>query len=92
MVDFRRVMSPEERSKFDHYQEFAARQKQTYRELTTVNLLLSMEYCLANMHGPYVHGPGAPVYDSAFFHGILPEIVRRLRQLQNNEIVDSEIL
>lgn len=92
MVDFRRLMTPEQRARFDDYQEFAARQKETYRRLTTANLLSSMQYCLANMDGPYRYGPGAPVYDAAFFHAILPEIVSRLWQLQRNEIVDSEVL
>ena len=81
MVDFRRLLTPELRAKWDQYREFEADQKARYRQMSNENLIASAQYCLGQMGGPREWGPGAPVYDSAFFHAILPEMMDRLRNI-----------
>lgn len=91
MVDFRKRMTPEQREKWDKYRKFEAKQKQRYREMTDENLIVSTQYCMSQMEGPYKYGPGLPVYDAAFFHAIVPELLERLRTKSTTKDKDDEL-
>lgn len=88
MVNFRKLMTPKQRKKWDRYREFEAEQKHKFRKMTNSNLIVSTQYFMSQMRGPYEYGPGTPVYDAAFFHAIMPEILERLRK-QNGEVNDQ---
>lgn len=81
MVDFRRLLTAEQRAKWDEHDHFVEKQKKRYAEMTNENLVASAKYCMAQMSEPYEYPPGMPVYNSAFYHAIVPEILKRLEEL-----------
>lgn len=81
MVDFRKLLTSEQREEWDKWHDYLGGQQRKYKEMTNDNLIASAKYCLAQMQGPRDQAPGSPVYDAAFYHAILPELFERLRKI-----------
>lgn len=75
---FRDALTPEQRKRLEESMEFMQAREFEYRNMNNDNLIASAKYCMSQMQAPYKHPPGPPVYDSVFYHIIVPELLRRL--------------
>ncbi len=58
--------------------ETEASQKAVFANMTDANLAASAEFWMQHCDQPKRIAPGEPVYDSTFWHAIVPEMIRRL--------------
>lgn len=77
MVDFYRKLSPEARARVDANREFKAEQRRRFAAMSNASLAASAEYYMQQM-SPIDWAPGEPIYDAAFWHAIIPEMLKRL--------------
>ena len=84
-IDFRKMMTPEQREKWDEYRAYEADNKTRFAAMDDDTLANTAEYYMSQMSGPQRYGPGCPVYDAAFFHGIVPELLKRARKRHCDE-------
>jgi hypothetical protein len=82
MVDFRKCLSPEKQKQMAQVDEFYEGRLIAFRNMKTTNLLSTAKYYMTQMKDPYKYKPGEPVYDSVFWHLIIPEMMRRLEKEQ----------
>lgn len=80
MVDFRKMMTPEQRERFDRDQEYIAREHARHRRMSNADLVKYAQNCINNAEGPRKYPAPVPVYDNAVWHFVLPELIRRLEQ------------
>lgn len=52
--------------------------KAVFANLSDDDLVASARFWMAHCEAPRRHKPGEPVYDSTFWHIIVPELLRRL--------------
>jgi hypothetical protein len=79
-LDFRKLMTPEQRVKFDAQQEWFHRDVAEAQAMDDDTLANKLEYYLSQSETVHKWVPGTPVYDSALHHVLLPEAARRLRE------------
>lgn len=53
-------------------------QRVVFANLTDADLAASARFWLSHCEAPRRHAPDQPVYDSTFWHVIVPEMLRRL--------------
>lgn len=56
------------------------RQKAVFANLSDADLAASAEFWMQHCQMPKQVEPGTPVYDSTFWHIIVPEMIRRFRR------------
>ena len=76
-LDFRKLMTPEQRAKYDAQREWFERD--VAQAMDDDSLANKLEYYLSQCEQVRKWVPGTPVYDSALHHVLLPEAARRLR-------------
>ena len=84
MVDFMKFLSPERQKEIAEINQFYEKRLIEFRNMTNQNLISSTKYFCSQMQSPSKYTPGVPVYDSTFWHIILPELLRRLEKDENN--------
>ncbi len=57
--------------------------RRMFRSLNNEDLVTSAKVWLAHCHAPRLVAPGEPIYDSTFWHVIIPELLERVRQLED---------
>lgn len=80
MVDFIKLLSPEQQTKLAELDEYYEKRLIEYRNMTNENLIVTVKYYMTQMEQPKKHKDYKPTYDSAFWLILLPEIIRRLRK------------
>jgi hypothetical protein len=70
-------LTAEGQARADECREFVANQRSRFANLTDDSLVATARYYMAQMR-PIDWPPGAPVYDAAFWHAIVPELLRRI--------------
>jgi hypothetical protein len=56
-----------------------------FANLSDKDLATSAKFWLAHCRAPKLIEPGVPVYDSTFWHAIVPEMIRRLEHSAHGE-------
>lgn len=80
MVDFTKLMSPEERERYFERTARWQEQVQEFDRLDNQELAERLEIYIANSENYAAKVPrGEPVYDSVLWHVLLPLMARRLR-------------
>jgi len=79
MVDFRKLLSPEQQIKLAELDEYYEKRLIEYRNMTNGSLIATVKYFMTQMEQPKRHKDYKPAYDSVFWLLLLPEIIRRLR-------------
>jgi hypothetical protein len=72
-------LTPEAQERYDEWRGWDAEQKARFANLTDENLITTAKMYMAQM-SPLPWAPGEPVYDAAFYHAIVPELMRRLNE------------
>ncbi len=80
--DFRRLMTPEQRERYDAHELYAAEQRQRAVKMDNDTLANTIEYFMTQSAIPRTWIATDPVYDAQLFHVLLPEMVKRLRGLK----------
>lgn len=73
-------LSPEAQARVDESREWAEAKKAEFANLDNGNLVASAKFYMANMT-PMRFAPGEPVYDATMWHIILPELMRRVSEV-----------
>lgn len=68
------------REKVCAMREAEAGAKATFANLSDGDLAASAKFWMQHCDAPKQIEPGAPVYDSTFWHAIAPEMIRRLAE------------
>lgn len=71
-------LDPEAQAQYDRARELELTQKQTFASMTDANLAASAKYWMAHCYAPKQFKPEEPIYDSTFWHAIVPELIKRL--------------
>jgi hypothetical protein len=79
-LNFRKLMTPEQRAKYDAQREWFERDVAQARAMDDDTLANKLEYYLSQSEQVPKWVPGTPVYDAALHHVLLPEAARRLRE------------
>lgn len=77
MVDFRSLLTDEQRRKIALRDAMYAEQRRRFASMTNDNLTASARYYMGQMRD-ITWKPGEPVYDAVFWHVIIPEMLKRL--------------
>ena len=64
----------------DKAREAEASQKAIFANMRDGDLAASARFWMAHCKAPKQIEPGRPVYDSTFWHAIVPEMIRRLAE------------
>ena len=73
-------LSPELEAKIRACREAHDNHKAVFNNLSDVELAASAQFWMQHCVAPRQVEPGTPVYDSTFWHIIVPEMIRRLRE------------
>lgn len=73
-------LSPEIQEKFNRMRAVEDGYKTVFANLSDADLANSAKFWMQHCEAPRRHDPGEPVYDSTFWHIILPELLRRLER------------
>lgn len=79
-IDFRRLMTPEQRARLDAQKEFHARDLAEARAMDDETLANKIEYFMTQSTSVRKWAPGDPVYDAVLVYSLIPEAARRLRK------------
>lgn len=83
MADLR--LPPHVQKKLDLMREAGYAATAQFANLSDGDLAASAKFWLAHCRGPKLIEPGLPVYDSTFWHAIVPEMIRRLEASGNGD-------
>lgn len=72
-------LSAEARRRYAETREWEAEQRARFANMNDESLVASAKYYMAQMQ-PIDWPPGSPVYDAAFWHAIVPELLRRVSE------------
>ena len=75
---FKELLSKEARDRIKKADIYYARKAHNIGKLSNENLISTVKYYLTQMEAPLKYDPSAPVYESTFFHIIIPELLKRL--------------
>lgn len=64
----------------DKAREAEASQKAVFANMRDADLAASASFWMSHCEAPKRIEPGQPVYDSTFWHAIVPEMIRRLSE------------
>jgi hypothetical protein len=78
MVDFRELMTPEQRERFDRDQEYIARERLRHSSMSNADLAAHAQRCVDNSEGPRKYPAEVCCYDNAVWHFVVPELIRRV--------------
>lgn len=90
-MDFRDLMDEITRRDFDHCEA----ERKRFAAMPLAELIATVEHYFKNSSGPRNHDgtamlPGSPSYDSALYHLLMPELLRRLKESVTVGFVSDE--
>lgn len=86
-MKFKDLLSEEARARIKRADIYYDRRCEEIKSLSNKNLITTAKYYLTQMEAPSKYSPTTPVYDSVFYHILLPEILERL---QNDKSVHDD--
>ncbi len=78
--NFKKLLSPEQQKLWDENKERVIKEKIRFANLTNENLVVSAQYFLSQMKAPREWLLGDCVYDAEFYHIIIHELLRRIKE------------
>jgi hypothetical protein len=79
VMSFKKLLSKERQNEIAANNKWYAERMEEFEQMTDENLADTTEFFLTQMRTPWKHQPGTPVYDSTFYHILIPEILKRLK-------------
>lgn len=73
-------LDPKAQEAYDRARAMELNQKQTFASMDDDSLVASAKFWMAHCDAPKRIGPEEPVYDSTFWHAIVPEMIKRLER------------
>ena len=73
-------LSPEIEERMARVAQYTSEQRAIFAALTDDQLADSAKFWMQYCDAPKRIEPGRPVYDSTFWHAIVPEMIRRLKK------------
>jgi hypothetical protein len=77
---FKKLLSKEARKRIKDLDIYYARRSEEISSLSNKNLVSTAKYYLTQMECLRKYDVSAPVYDSVFYHIIIPELLERLNE------------
>jgi len=73
-------LTPEAEAEWRKAQALELSARQTFASMSDQNLADSAKFWMAHCNAPKRIGPEEPIYDSTFWHAIVPELIKRLEE------------
>lgn len=73
-------LPPEAEAEYQRLREYADSQKQLFAGMSDGNLAASAKFWMQHCQAPKQMKPEEPIYDSTFWHAIVPELIKRLER------------
>jgi hypothetical protein len=73
-------LSPEAEAEIQRARALELSQRETFQSMTDASLVASAKFWMQHCVSPRKYVPEEPIYDSTFWHAIVPELIRRLEK------------
>lgn len=75
--------------KYREAQQDLESKRRVFRSLSNEDLVTSAKFWMAHCQAPKQVEPGEPIYDSTFWHAIIPELLERVRKLEAEKCTNT---